>query len=118
MKYLCIIFIDEKQLHTLSSEELRELDNQSLAYDETLRKSGHFIVAEALESVHTARTIRSRKGRIAVTDGPYVETKEHLGGFILINARDMDDAVQVASKIPVGRFGIIEVRPIKELVAH
>lgn len=116
MNYLCIVFVDEKKLEALTDTESKELDQQSLAYDHTLRNSGHFIVAEALQHGRTARLIRrSRKGEISVTDGPYAETKEQLGGFILIDAKDMDEAVNLASKIPVASFGCIEVRPIKEL---
>ncbi|HEX3450808.1 MAG TPA: YciI family protein [Isosphaeraceae bacterium] len=115
MKYLCLVYIDEKALDALSKSDYGALDSESLAYDEELRKSGHFIVAQALEPVQAAKTLRPQKGKISITDGPFAETKEQLGGFILIDAKDLNDAIQVASKIPVARLGCIEVRPIKEL---
>src|SRR5438552_2964051 len=112
MKYLCLVFNEEKKLEAMSKSEWDALVAEHLAYDEVLRKSGHFIVAEALQPVQTATTVRVRNGKLSVTDGPYVETKEQLGGFFLINARDLNEAIQVASKIPSARLGSIEVRPI------
>jgi hypothetical protein len=88
---------------------------ESLAYDEALRRTGHLLAAQALQPVETATTIRVRNGKLSTTDGPFAETKEQLGGFLLIEARDLNDAIQVAAKIPMGRRGSIEVRPIKEL---
>src|SRR5271168_4409892 len=93
------------------------LIDESLAYDDTLRKGGHFIAAQALESVQAATTVRLRNGKVSITDGPFAETNEQIGGFILIEAKDLNEAIQLASKIPVIRLGGIEVRPIKELVA-
>jgi hypothetical protein len=115
MKYLCLVYIDEKKLDALSKSELNALIDESLAYDEMLRKSGHYIASDALQPVHAATTLRVQKGKVSTTDGPFAETKEQLGGFILINARDLNDAIQVAAKIPPARLGCIEVRPIKEL---
>jgi hypothetical protein len=115
MKYLCLVYIDEKSLDALSKSDYDALDSESLAYDDELRKSGHFIVAQALEPVRAAKTLRPQKGKMSITDGPFAETKEQLGGFILIDAKDLNDAIQVASKIPVAQLGCIEVRPIKEL---
>ncbi len=115
MKYLCLVYLEEKKLDALSKSEFDALVAESLAYDEVLRKSGHFVAAHALQSVQTATTIRTRNGKLSMTDGPFAETKEQLGGFILIEARDLNDAIQVASKIPPGRLGSIEVRPIMEL---
>ena len=88
---------------------------ESLDYDEALRRSGHLLAAQALQPVETATTIRVRNGKLSTTDGPFAETKEQLGGFVLIEARDLNDAIQVAAQIPMGRRGSIEVRPIKEL---
>jgi hypothetical protein len=88
-----------------------------MAYGESLRKSGRYIAAEALQSVHTATTVRVRDGKVSITDGPFSETKEQLAGFYLIDARDLDDAVQAAAKIPPARVGSIEVRPVRELSA-
>lgn len=117
MKYLCLVIIDEKKLQALSKSESQTLDDESLLYDETLRKGGHFLAAQALAPVDAAKTVRLRNGKPAVTDGPFAETKEQVGGFILIEASNLDDAVQLAAKIPAIRFGAIEVRPVKELVA-
>lgn len=115
MKYLCMVIIDEKKLNAMSPSERRKLDDESLAYDETLRKSGHFLAAQALQGIETATTIRAKGDKISITDGPFTETNEQIGGFVLIEARDLDEAIQLASKIPVMRFGCIEVRPIMEL---
>jgi hypothetical protein len=117
MKYLCMVIVDEKKLKAMSKTELQALDDESLAYDDTLRKHGHFLAAQALESVRAATTVRLQSGKVSVTDGPFAETKEQVGGFILIDAKDMSEAIQLASKIPAVRLGAIEVRPVKELVA-
>src|SRR5713101_7440599 len=89
--------------------------DESVAYSDALRKSGHLIAAQALQPVQTATTGRVRAGKLSTTDGPFAETKEQLGGFILIEAGDLNEAIQAASKIPLARRGSIEVRPIKEL---
>jgi hypothetical protein len=115
MKYLCLIYYEEQKLNALPKRELDALIDEALAYDEVLRKSGHYLVSDALQSVQTATTLRVRNGKVSMTDGPFAETKEQLGGFILIDARDLDDAIQVASKIPPARLGSVEVRPISEL---
>jgi hypothetical protein len=115
MKYLCMIFFDEKKLDALSKQEYEALVNESLAYDDGLRKSGHLLANQALQSVQAATTIRPRGGKVAMIDGPFAETKEQIGGFILIAAQDLDEALQLASGIPSIRLGGIEVRPIKEL---
>lgn len=117
MKYLCMVFFEEKQLEALSESESQDLDDESLAYDDTLRKGGHFVAAQALESVQAATTVRIRNGKVSITDGPFAETNEQIGGFILIEAQDLNEAIQLASKIPSIRLGGIEVRPIKELVS-
>jgi hypothetical protein len=117
MKYLCSVFFDEKNLDALSESASQALTDESLAYDQTLRDHGHFIAAQALEPVSAATTVRIRNGKVSVTDGPFAETHEQIGGFILIEAKDLNEAIQLASKIPVIRLGGIEVRPIKELVA-
>jgi len=117
MKYLCMVFLAEEKLNALSSAENQALIDESLEYDETLRKKGHFLAAQALESVRTATVVRVQNGKTVVTDGPFAETNEQIGGFILIEAKDLNEAIQVASKIPVIRLGGIEVRPVMELVA-
>jgi hypothetical protein len=115
MKYLCLAYFDERKLEAAPKSEVDALVAESLAYDEELRASEHFIAAEALQPVRTATTVRIRNGKLSITDGPFAETKEQLGGFFLINARDLNDAIQVAAKIPCARLGSIEVRPIEVL---
>ena len=117
MKYLCMVLVDEKKLEALSASESQTLDDESLAYDDSLRKRGHLIAAQALESVQTATIVRVRNGKVSVSDGPYAETNEHVGGFLLIEAQDLNQAIQVAAQVPAIRLGGIEVRPIKELTA-
>lgn len=117
MKYLCLVIIDEKKLNAMSKSDSQALDDKSLLYDDTLRKSGHFLAAQALASVSTAKTVRLQNGKAVVSDGPFAETKEQVGGFILIEAKNLNDAVQLAAKIPAIRLGAIEVRPVKELMA-
>ena len=114
MRYLCLVYLEENNLNALSKSERETLSEESLAYCEVLRKSGQFIAADPLEPVHTATTVRVRNGKTSTTDGPFAETKEQLGGFYMIDVRDLNDAIRVASKIPVARLGSIEVRPIKE----
>ena len=115
MKYVCLVYVEETKLDALSKSELEALVDESLDYDDVLRRSGHYIVSDALQSVQTATTVRVRSGKVVTTDGPFAEPKEQLGGFFLIEARDLNDAIQVASKIPPARLGSIEVRPILEL---
>jgi hypothetical protein len=117
MRYLCMVFFDEKKLDALSESELQALDDESLAHDDVLRQRGHLIAAQALESVQSATTVRRRAGKVVVTDGPFAETSEQIGGFLLIEAQDLDEAIRLASEIPVIRLGGIEVRPIKELTS-
>jgi hypothetical protein len=111
MKYLCAVYLEPGALQGLSATQQAELDRDSLAYDQELMKKGHFIAASALQSVKTAKTVRSRGARIAMTDGPFAETKEVLGGFIFIEARDMAEALRIAAGIPMAKYGSIEVRP-------
>jgi hypothetical protein len=115
MEYLCLVYLDGKQFSGLSKDEMADIDRNSLAYDEELRRRGHLVAARALAEPRTAMSVRPRTGGASMTDGPFVETKEHLGGFILIEARDMNEALQIAAKIPVARFGGVEVRPILRL---
>jgi hypothetical protein len=113
-----LVYYDEKRLEALSKREFDALVAESLAYDDVLRKGGHLVAAQALQSIETATTIRRvGNGKLSMTDGPFAETKEQLGGFLLIEARDLNEAMQLASKIPSGCLGAIEVRPIRELSA-
>lgn len=113
MKYLCLVYCDESKLHSLPDSPK---DSECHAYDEGLSRDGRRVAAEALASVQTATTVRVRNGRLSVTDGPFAETKEQLCGFYLIDVADLDQAIQVAAKIPPARVGSIEVRPVRELV--
>jgi len=108
MKYLCLVYLDEKRLSELP-------DSDYVEYDTAIRKSGHCVASEALESVHTATTVRVRNGKMSITDGPFAETKEQLAGFYLIHAADLNEAIQIASQIPPARVGSIEVRPIRPI---
>ncbi|MDN5869580.1 MAG: YciI family protein [Nitrococcus sp.] len=113
MKYLCLAYEQEETLNALSPSEWESLRAETLSYVETLRESGHLVVTEALQSARTASTLRVRNGKLSVTDGPFAETNEQLGGFFLIEARDFNQAIRVASKWPSARLGTIEVRPIE-----
>jgi hypothetical protein len=116
MRYLCLVVVDEKKLAALSEKEAQELDDISLDHDEKLRQSGKFLAAAALEPVRASKIVCVSGGEVLITDGPFIETKEQVGGFILIDAQDLDEAVQIASRIPAGqRLGCIEIRPVKEL---
>jgi hypothetical protein len=115
MKYLCQVWFEGGRLDAMSPEEKKALDRDSLAYDRELERGGHLIAAEALQSIETAKTVRVRNGRISTTDGPFAETREQLGGFILIEATDMSEAVRLAAGIPLARLGSIEVRPIYDI---
>jgi hypothetical protein len=114
MKYICLVYMEPNIWDDMSQEEINALQVESKAYDEQLMAAGQFIAADGLESVQSATTVRVRGGKISTTDGPFAETKEILGGFILINVKDLNEAIQVAAGIPLARHGSIEVRPIYE----
>jgi hypothetical protein len=114
MKYLCLAYEEERVLNGLSQSEWHALRDETLAYVESLRQSGHLIDARPLQSATTASTLRVRKDTLSVTDGPFAETKEQLGGYFLIEAADLDEAIRIASKWPSARIGTIEVRPVEE----
>ena len=115
MRYLCAVYVEPKEMEKLSPAEGATLSRDSNAYDEELRRGGHYIASAALQLVNTARTLRVRNRKLSIMDGPFAETKEQLGGFILVEAGDMDEAVELASKIPMAQHGTIEVRPVMEL---
>jgi hypothetical protein len=115
MRYLCLVYFEPHTFERMSEEEKKTLDRDSLAYDRDLARSGHFIHAHALQSVEQAMTVRVRDSKMSSTDGPFAETKEHLSGFIIIEARDLNEAIRLAGTIPMVRFGTIEVRPVREL---
>ena len=110
MKYLCLVYGEENAIASVD-------DRHCVDFDSGIRASGHCIASEALQPVATATTVRVRNGKVAITDGPFAETKECLAGFYLIDARDLNEAIQVAAKIPPAREGSVEVRPVRELGA-
>lgn len=114
MRYMCIAYEEQRKLDELSKSEWRALRQETLDYVESLRKQGRLIVTHALQSATAASTVRVRSGNLSVTDGPFAETKEQIGGFFLIEARNFDEAIEVAAKWPSARIGSIEVRPIEE----
>jgi hypothetical protein len=111
MRFLLAVYVDEKSMAKLTHSENVELDRISLECDGKLAQSGQLVAASALKPVNTAKTVRIRGGNTSVTDGPFAETKEVLGGFLLIEARDMEEAVGIAKKVPMAKYGSIEVRP-------
>lgn len=114
MKYLCMIFSGDTPWSALTPAEIDFWSAEQLAYGESLRQSGHYVAAEALQPVQSAATLRMRNGELSVTDGPFAETNEQLGGFFLIEARDLNEAIRLASKMPLARFGHVEVRPTRD----
>ena len=121
MKFVCLGYYDDRDWDTISESEQNALMEECFAYDDVLRKNGHFIGGEALQIAQNARTLRFQNGRVTITDGPYAETKEQLGGILVLEAKDLDHAVQLMSKHPGVRMGPFEIRPadeqINELIA-
>lgn len=115
MKYLCLVYVEEKILNGLPKTERKSLSDESMAYCDRLQKVGQLIAASPLHPVETATTVRNRDGKSSTTDGPFAETKEQLGGFLMIDVRDLNDAIRIASNFPAARIGSIEVRPLKEM---
>ena len=113
MKYLCLIYDDEKKAVTMSKSDLDALMTDYFAFTEDIKKSGHYRAGEALKPVQTATSVRIRNGKLSTTDGPFAETKEQLGGFYMIEATDLNEAIQIAAKIPSAKTGTIEVRPVE-----
>jgi hypothetical protein len=112
MKYVCLVYSDEHALHELPESPK---DAECLAYADGLQQAGHMLGGEALQPVATATTLRVRAGKLSITDGPFAETKEQLAGFYLVDAKDLNEAIRIASRIPPARVGSIEVRPVREL---
>lgn len=112
MKYLCLVYSNEDLLHSLPESPK---DSECQAYSDSVEASGRMVAAEALESVRTATTVRVRDGKTSITDGPFAETKEQLAGFYLVDARDLNEAIQLAAGIPAARVGCVEVRPVRQL---
>lgn len=116
MKYVCLGFIDEKKFAAIPQEEAQRMMEECFAYDDELRRGGHFIGGEALDSVRNAVTLRMKEGAVEVTDGPFVETKETLGGILLLEARDLNHAIALMSKHPGVKMGPFEIRPANEAI--
>lgn len=115
MRYVCLGYTEEKKWETMPESERQALIEECFAYDDVLRKGGHFIGGEALQSARTATTLRYHNGKVSITDGPYAETKEQLGGILLLEARDLNQAIQLMSKHPAVRLGgPFEIRPADE----
>jgi hypothetical protein len=115
MKFMFTIYHDESVLDAMPEKEMQSLVDSAIEYAEQLRQSGHYIGSDALQRTRTARTIRVRGGDVSTTAGPFAETKEQLGGFFVIEAKDMDEACEIAARFPPARVGVIEVRPVQEL---
>ncbi len=117
MRYLCLEQLDGEALGAVDEAAGKDLTRRSIEYDKDLERRGVYVTSDALQGPEKARIVRARNGKVSTTDGPYAETKEHLGGFILIDASGMDEAVEIAANIPVGQYGTIEVRPISAMNA-
>jgi len=115
MKFMFVIHHDEKVLDAMPEKEMQALVDSAIEYAEELRQNGHYIASNALQRTQTARTIRVGAGKVSTTAGPFAETKEQLGGFFVIEAKDMDEACAIAARFPPARVGVIEVRPVREL---
>lgn len=112
MKYLCLMYIDEKRLEQTPADVIDTVARECLEHVQELEAAGQLVACERLESVQTATTLRAHNGKFTITDGPFAETREQLAGFYLIEARDLNEAIRIASHIPPGRLGSIEVRPV------
>jgi hypothetical protein len=115
MQYLCLVYADEARLAAMTQPEVDALIDETDATNRELRASGQLLLAQALEQVDEAVTVRVRDGRLSATDGPFAETTEQLGGFLLIEARDVNEAIRIAGRIPSARIGSVEVRPVIDL---
>lgn len=115
MKYVCFGYYDEKKWETMPESERNAFVDECLAYDDELKKNGHMAGGEALQSAQNAITLRWRNNKVVVTDGPYAETKEQLGGFFVLEARDLNHAIQLMSKHPGVKAGPFEIRPIEDM---
>lgn len=115
MRYFCLGYIEEKKWDTMSESERNAMMDECFAYDDVLRKNGHFAGGEALQSARNAITLRWQNGKVSTTDGPYAETKEQLGGILVLEATDLNHAIQLMSKHPGVKAGPFEIRPVADL---
>lgn len=118
MKYIALVYYDESEIESLSGAQWESLVGECLGCVDELGAGGYLVAGEALQPTNTATTVRVRSGKVTMTDGPFAETKEQLAGFYLLEARDLNDALKVASKIPTARYGSVEVRPVRDLHAN
>lgn len=114
MKYLLSLHQNEKRYDDIQPADMKAEIGEYWAFGESIKKTGNFVAGEALQHTGTATTVRIREGKRSTTGGPFAETKEQLGGFYLIEAKDLDEAIAIASRIPAARFGSVEVRPIMD----
>jgi hypothetical protein len=112
MKYLCLVYQEEKQEVNVPPDVIAQAKQDYSAFTEDIKKSGHYVGSNGLKHTDAATTVRVRNGKISTTDGPFAETKEQLGGYFLIEAKDLNDAIQVAARIPSAKWGSVEVRPV------
>lgn len=115
MKYMLLIYLDEARYLEMPQSKQDRFVNAMLDHDDRLRDSGHYVTSDALLAPSEAATVRVRQGKLAVTDGPFMETKEHLSGFYIIEARDLNEAIRLAADIPLATVGSVEVRPVDKL---
>jgi hypothetical protein len=115
MQYLCLVYVAGAEFNAMSQSERETFQDESMANDDELQKSGQLVMAQALQPAATATTVRVRNGKLSATVGPFAETTEQLAGFVLIEARDLNDAIEVAGRIPMARIGSIEVRTEMDL---
>jgi hypothetical protein len=116
MKFMFMIYHDENVLDAMPEKEMQALVDSAIEYADEIRRSGHYVASDALQRTRTARTVRIHAGKASTTAGPFVETKEQLGGFFVIEAKDMDEACAIAARFPPARVGVIEIRPVQELM--
>jgi hypothetical protein len=114
MKYMLLIYYDEKVLEKAGKAEEARIERECLQHSEPLMAAGKILAANRLHPVSTATSIRTQDGKRLVTDGPFAETREQLGGYSLIDAKDLDEAIEIASQMPSGRLGTVEIRPVLE----
>ena len=115
MRYLCLLYGDETRWERMSKDDIDKVFGQYVAFTEDIKRTGHHLAGEPLQPSRTATTVRVRNGKISTTDGPFAETKEQLGGYYLVEAKDLNEAIQLASRIPAAHSGAVEVRPIMEM---
>ena len=115
MKFMCLVCLDRDSAASMTEDDWRIIDRDSLGYDDVLREGGHSIGGEALQSARNAKTVRFQNGEVIVTDGPYAETKEQVGGFFMLEAEDLQHAIQLVSKHPGVKVGPFEIRPVEDM---